>query len=151
MYFDKHLCLFHLDVANQTELFEKMFKKLYENGFVKQSYLNGIIKREKEYPTGILFADTGFAIPHTDSVHVIKSQICFTSLKRPIVFNDMTNMENQISVELVFMLAMSQPHEQVGTLQNLMNLFQDERAVKQLKECSSEEEFVEILKQSNVQ
>ena len=126
-------------------------QKLKEEGYVTDQFESNCINREKEYPTGILFADTGFAIPHTDSVHVIKSQICFASLKQPIIFSDMTDMENQISVELVFMLAMSQPHEQVGTLQNLMNLFQDERAVKQLKECSSEEEFVEILKQSNVQ
>ena len=33
---------------------------------------------------------------------------------------------HKISVELVFMLAMAQPHEQVNTLQNLIALFQDD-------------------------
>lgn len=151
MYFDQNLCLFHLDVENQKELFEKMYQTLYTNQCVKESYLDAIIKREEEYPTGILFADTGFAIPHTDSKHVMKSQICFASLNKPIEFKDMTNINHSISVELVFMLAMSQPHEQIQTLQNLMALFQDEESVKKLKECSSQEEFKTILSQSNIE
>ena len=62
----------------------------------------------------------------------------------------MTNKENVISVELVFMLAMSKPHEQVETLQNLMALFQDVNAVEKLKRCTDEKEFAEILNNANV-
>lgn len=150
MYFDHQLCLFQLEINNQDELFEMMSNRLYEEGFVKDTYCMGICNREKEYPTGIMFEDTGFAIPHTDSKHVNKSQICFASLKNPIEFCDMTNKENKISVELVFMLAMSQPHEQVETLQNLMGLFQDLNAVKELKSCTTIEEFSKILSDGNV-
>ena len=150
MYFDHRLCFFQLDVENQDQLLDKMCSKLYSEGFVKDTYVGALKEREKEYPTGILFENTGFAIPHTDSKHVNQSQICFTSLKKPIVFKDMTNKENEISVELVFMLAMSQPHEQVDTLQNLMMLFQDVSAVEKLKQCTDEETFSEILKSANV-
>ena len=45
---------------------------------------------------------------------------------------------------------MSQPHEQVDTLQNLMMLFQDVSAVEKLKQCTDEETFSEILKSANV-
>lgn len=150
MYFDHQLCLFQQEENSQEELFEIMSNRLYEEGFVKETYYEGICNREIEYPTGIMFENTGFAIPHTDSKHVNKSQICFASLKNPIEFSDMTNKENKVQVELVFMLAMSQPHEQVETLQNLMGLFQDLDAVEELKKCTTIEEFSRILSNGNV-
>lgn len=48
------------------------------------------------------------------------------------------------------MLAMSQPHEQVQTLQNLIALFQDEEAIKKLKECNNEEDFINILNEKEI-
>lgn len=150
MYFDHHLCFFQLDVENKQQLFETLAGKLQQEGFVKENYLEGITEREEEYPTGILVGETGFAIPHTDSVRVNKSQICFASLKNPVEFSDMVDKENKISVSLVFMLAMSQPHEQVDTLQNMIALFQNEAAVEQLKACRDVETFAKILDEAQV-
>lgn len=150
MYFDHHLCFFQLDVENKQQLFETLAGKLQQEGFVKENYLEGITEREEEYPTGILVGETGFAIPHTDSVRVNKSQICFASLKHPVEFSDMVDKENKISVSLVFMLAMSQPHEQVDTLQNMIALFQNEAAVEQLKACRDVETFAKILDEAQV-
>ena len=109
------------------------------------------INREKEYPTGLLVNQTGFAIPHTDSERVNKSQICFLSLDEPIEFEDMVDKSHKISVELVFMLAMAQPHEQVNTLQNLIALFQDDEKVAKLKECNTEKELMQILNASGIE
>ena len=108
-------------------------------------------EREKEYPTGLLVNQTGFAIPHTDSERVNKSQICFLSLDEPIEFEDMVDKSHKISVELVFMLAMAQPHEQVNTLQNLIALFQDDEKVAKLKECNTEKELMQILNASGIE
>ena len=57
---------------------------------------------------------------------------------------------NNIEVNLVFMLAMAAPHEQVETLQNLMTLFTDDQKVKQLRELSSQEEFIKLLNNSGI-
>ncbi len=146
MYFNHHLCLFHQDAASQEDIFRTMAARLQDEGCVKDTFLDAASEREQEYPTGILFENTGFAIPHTDSKHVNESQICFASLKRPIPFASMVDKNDTVDVELVFMLAMAKPHEQVETLQNLMALFQDQDAVKKLKECSTEQEFNDILK-----
>lgn len=150
MYFDKKLCLFHQTFQSRSELFDAMFQKMNQAKIVKKSYLEGISTREEEYPTGLLVGKTGIAIPHTDSRHVNTSQICFASLEKPIEFSNMGDKSDKIQVELVFMLAMSQPHEQVQTLQNLISLFQDERAVEQLKQCCDEEEFIKILKRKDI-
>lgn len=151
MYFDQRLCMFHQEVESQDDLFSMMTKKMLDAGCVKETYYEGIVNREKEYPTGLLVNTTGFAIPHTDSDKVNKSQICFVSLEQPIIFEDMVDKSNKIPVELVFMLAMAQPHEQVQTLQNLIGLFQDEEKVELLKQCSTEEEFMRILNLAGIE
>ncbi|WP_281790759.1 PTS sugar transporter subunit IIA [Faecalibaculum rodentium] len=150
MYFNHHLCLFHQNAATPNDVFQAMAARLQEQGCVKDSFLEAVENREKEYPTGILFENTGFAIPHTDSAHVNESQICFASLKKPVPFASMIDKSESVDVELVFMLAMSQPHEQVETLQNLMALFQDGKAVEKLKACNTQEEFAAILHSRNI-
>lgn len=79
-----------------------------------------------------------------------RSQVCFASLKNPIEFRDMTDKEQRVPVSFVFMLAMSQPHEQLETLQNMVELFQNENAVAQLKVCSDVETFKKILDEAHV-
>ena len=151
MYFDQRLCFFHQKVESQDQLFQMMTDKMLEAGCVKENYYEGISNREKEYPTGLLVNQTGFAIPHTDSERVNKSQICFLSLDEPIEFEDMVDKSHKISVELVFMLAMAQPHEQVNTLQNLIALFQDDEKVAKLKECNTEKELMQNLNAAGIE
>ncbi len=147
MYFKDKLAIFQLDVSTKEELFRVMSNKLRENNYVKDSYLEAIIVREYEYPTALFVNGTGFAIPHTDSVHVNNSQICFVSLKRPIQFSNMVDKDDKIDVSLVFMLAIHKPHEQIDTLQNLMALFQNKPIVRKLKQCDTQEKFETILRE----
>ncbi|HBK5632402.1 TPA: PTS sugar transporter subunit IIA, partial [Enterococcus faecium] len=135
---------------DQKELFQVMSEQLKNAGCVKDSFLEGITNREQEFPTGLEVNQIGFAIPHTDSAHVNSSQICFASLKEPLVFSDMTDKSHEIPVRLVFMLAMSQPHEQIDTLQNLVSLFQNEEKVNELLACTTKEAFIELVHSAGV-
>ncbi|BDP99045.1 PTS sugar transporter subunit IIA [Enterococcus faecium] len=137
-------------MKDQKELFQVMSEQLKNAGCVKDSFLEGITNREQEFPTGLEVNQIGFAIPHTDSAHVNSSQICFASLKEPLVFSDMTDKSHEIPVRLVFMLAMSQPHEQIDTLQNLVSLFQNEEKVNELLACTTKEAFIELVHSAGV-
>ena len=150
MYFDSKLCMFQVETDNRESLLKTMAEQLYSDGFVRETYYRGIMEREKEYPTGLWINGTGFAIPHTDSSMVKKSQICFASLKNPVEFYDMAEANKKVSVELVFMLAMSQPHEQADLLQNLIGLFQDMQAIEEIKRCKTKESFMEIINRAGV-
>ena len=127
-----------------------MAQMLLSHGIVKQDYLTGILEREQQYPTGLLVNSIGFAIPHTDSSKVNQSQICFASLKHPVIFSGMTDDKEQIPVKFIFMLAMKQAHEQVENLQNLIGLFQNEEQIKLLEQCQSTNEFISILNSAGV-
>lgn len=150
MYFDQHLCLFNVKALNKEEILTKMAQMLFTNGIVKEDYLEGILQREQQYPTGLLVNSTGFAIPHTDSSKVNQSQICFASLSEPIIFSGMTDQNEKIPVKFIFMLAMKQPHEQIENLQNLISLFQNEQEIKLLEQCNSINEFISILNNAGV-
>lgn len=145
MFFDKELCLIQLDVTSQEALFNKMAAALQAAGCVKETYLEGISSREQEFPTGLQVNGVGFALPHTDSRHVKQSQICLATMKTPVEFSSMTDKEDRFPVQLVFMLAMATPHEQVETLQNLVELFQDEQKVAELLTCTSKEQAMQLL------
>jgi len=150
MYFDQHLCLFNIEAKTKEEILTKMAQMLLSHGIVKQDYLTGILTREQQYPTGLLINSIGFAIPHTDSTKVNQSQICFASLKNPVIFSGMTDDKEQIPVKFIFMLAMKEPHEQVENLQNLIGLFQNEEQIKLLEQCQSINQFISILNSAGV-
>lgn len=150
MYFDKKLCLLGIKADSRDDLFEQMSSLLLKEGFVKDTYLEALKIRESEYPTGLLVGDTGFAIPHCDSRNVQKSQLCFGQLEHPIEFSDMVDKDHKIQVSLVFMLAMSQPHEQMETLGNLVALFQNKDVVNSLKKCKDERECAQILEDAGI-
>lgn len=150
MYFDQHLCLFNVKALNKEEILTKMANMLFSHGIVKEDFLEGILQREQQYPTGLLVNSTGFALPHTDSSKVNQSQICFASLEEPITFSGMTDENEKIPVKFIFMLAMKQPHEQIENLQNLIGLFQNEEDIKLLEKCHSINEFISILNKAGV-
>lgn len=150
MYFDKKLINTFVNVDSQDELFKFMSDNLYESGCVKDSFYSGIVSRESEYPTGIQIGNIGFAIPHTDSKHVLESQICFASLKKPIDFADMTDVNNKFPVNLVFMLAMKEPGDQIKTLQKLMELFANDEVISFLLESDNIDEILNALKENGI-
>ena len=78
MYFDQRLCFFHQKVESQDQLFQMMTDKMLESRMCKRKLtMKESVTEKKKYPTGLLVNQTGFAIPHTDSERVNKSQICF--------------------------------------------------------------------------
>ena len=52
------------------EIFKFLNENLINLGYVKDSFLEGLVDREKNYPTGLKTSVCGIAIPHTDSIHI---------------------------------------------------------------------------------
>ncbi len=150
MYFNKALIHPQLDVQNQKDLLKIMADDLLGNECVKDSFLNAVLTRESEYPTGLEVKNIGFAIPHTDSKHVLESQICLATLKDNILFSDMTDINNEIPVKIVFMLAMKDPGDQITTLQKLMELFSNKNFANKILELDDKKEILEELEKNGI-
>ncbi|SFG75906.1 PTS sugar transporter subunit IIA [Sporolactobacillus nakayamae] len=151
MFFDRDIMLFHQEAEDSTDIISRIAIRLTEAGIVKRDFGKHVLEREATYPTGLKTKALGVAIPHTDSKYVNQSQIAFASLKKPISFKDMTDPDKKVEVSLVFMIAMSKPHDQMTLLSNLMAVFQNENALIKLLQSDDVAEVKQVLKTNNIE
>jgi PTS system galactitol-specific IIA component len=124
------------ELQSKNQLLEDMAKYLIDKGYVKQTFIHAIKEREKKFPTGLQTRDVNVALPHTDAEHVIKSAILVSVLKKPIEFGLMEDNKKRVPVNIVFMLAVHNPENQLLLLQKLVNLFQEEGMLKKIVDAA---------------
>ncbi|MFS0750557.1 PTS sugar transporter subunit IIA [Oceanobacillus sp. 1P07AA] len=132
LHFEEDVILLDLDAEKNDEVLKKMGQNLVDLGYVKESFIPAIIEREEEFATGLPTISVSVAIPHTDAKHVNTKTISVGVLKSPVDFVIMGEDSETTPVQIVFMLAMDEPHSQLSLLQDLMKLFQDESFLQQL-------------------
>lgn len=145
-FFNKELIVTNFDAKSKEDVIDVLYKKLYENGFVKESYLEAIKKREKNFPTGLQLNRYNVAIPHTDPEHVVKPAIAVATLKNPVIFKNMANPLEDVEVSLVFMIALNEAHSQVEMLQQLIQLIQNDVLLEKIIREDGGDEIIEIIK-----
>lgn len=134
---DKSVVKIGLEGGDKKEVLTSMARMLFEAGYVKESYIHGILKREDIFPTGIPTGEYGVAIPHTDIEHVNSPMVAVATLKEPIEFNSMGGgKEDKLWVKIIFMLAMKDGNEQLPMLQSLMDIIQDNELLKDIYEST---------------
>jgi len=135
--------------ANKAEdVLKRLGQLLYDYDFVKDTYLKGVLEREKVYPTGLPSRGISIAIPHTDPIHVKKSQIAVMTLKNPVLFSMMGSPEVTLPVQIVFMMAIKEPKQQLQLLKQLMKVFQDEKLLQEILASQDEENLKTLLSQN---
>lgn len=142
---NEELIFLDFESANQEELLKELGNFLYSKGYVKESYVDGIIQREKVFPTGLNTLGVAVAIPHTDAKHVNKSALLVAKLKNPICFKEMGNGINDVYVKLIFMLAIKNPDEQLKTLSKLMSIFSEEKTLLNIYNAKIKKDIFNIL------
>lgn len=145
MFFNHQIALLKKNVSSKEVAFQMLADELSENNCVNQDFLANIIKREEIFPTGLEINGIGVAIPHTDSEYVKESQVGFMSLEKPLSFLEMGTNDKEVSVSLLFMLALKEPHEQLEMLQRLIEMFQQEGVLELLMKVDQKEAYQEII------
>lgn len=134
------------EAENQKQLLINLSEVLKKKGYVKDSYVEGILERESIFPTGLNTEGIKVAIPHTDAKHVNFPGIVIAKLKNPIVFREMGNDTGRVEASLIFMLAIKNPEQQVKTLSKLMTIFSKGDILKNIYMSKSPLEVIEKLK-----
>lgn len=148
MFFDENIIELKVKVDSDKDIITKLARILTQKRIVKSDFLEHVLEREKQFPTGLAIKNgLGIAIPHTDSVYVNKSQIAVATLEKPITFKDMVDSNKRVKVNVVFMIAMSQPHEQADLLSNLINMCQRSEAIEDLINADSKETVEKTLRE----
>ncbi|AHI55007.1 MULTISPECIES: PTS sugar transporter subunit IIA [Listeria] len=145
-YFKEEMVLFSNE-QDKENLLSEMAEQLIQVGAVKPSFKEAVIKREAVFPTGLLTAHAGVAIPHTDSEHVIRPVIAVRILETPVSFIEMASDNEAIEVKVVFMMALKSADEQLDMLQTLIQLIQDEEVMTTLLEAKETTNVLTAIEQ----
>ncbi len=136
-----------LKAKSYEEIMEQLGSALIQEGYAKESYVNALIKREQEFPTGLDIGGVGVAIPHTDISHVKKEGIAIGVLKQPVSFIQMGTDDETVDVRLVFMLAVVNPNAHIDQLQRILSIIQDTDVLKKLLSVKETNKIIEIIRE----
>ncbi len=118
---NQDLVLLDLKASNSEEVLNALSDRLFERGFVKASFKEAVLERERSFPTGIPSL-IPVAIPHTDAHHNLHSALAVGVLAEPIEFHVMGFDEETTPVRLVFMLTLTEPKSQAAWLGRLTKI-----------------------------
>lgn len=146
-YLVKDVIILNSDAATNEDIIRLLAEKLEKLGFVKSSYCQAVIDREKQLPTGLpLERVDNVAIPHTDSIHVLKPCVGFATLKNSVNFANMEEPDEWLPIRYVFMLAINDKDQQIEMLQQIIMTIQDDAMLESLKNAIVSEEVLSIIK-----
>lgn len=133
-------------VSDAKAAIEETGEFLLEKGYIKKAYIDSVLKREENFPTGMALVKNGIAIPHASPMdNVLKNGIAVLQLANPIVFHSMENCDETVEVNLVFMLALKDSDQHLDMLQKLFAMLQEESCIELLLNSRNKEEVKNML------
>lgn len=141
------MVLTDLEAASADEVLEKVGDAVIRAGYAKESYVQALKDREKDYPTGLDVDGIGVAIPHTSVEHVLKSGVAIATLKEPVTFVQMGTDDETTGVEVVFMLAVTDPSGHIDELQQILAILQDTAVLQKLMNAENAQQLIELIRE----
>ena len=139
------ICL-QLAAVDSKQVLETLAGRLYQAGYVHESFADAALQREAQMPTGLpLEGAYNAAIPHTDIEHVIKPALALATLQEPVNFQNMIEPETAVPVQLVILMALEQAKTQVEMLQEIAGVLQDAEVIDKLMHARSTQQVFEAF------
>ncbi|OIV45912.1 PTS glucose transporter subunit IIA [Sodalis sp. TME1] len=124
---------------SREQLLTLLADSLLADGLVKDSFLGGVLAREREYPTGIDMETHAIAIPHTEYEHVNKTGFAVAINRAGVAFQRTDDPEQLVKPAIVVLMAIDPTCEKVAIIQSLFALLADVDAVNKISEYSPAE------------
>ncbi|MGV0368784.1 hypothetical protein HMPREF3056_07135 [Corynebacterium sp. HMSC056F09] len=145
MLFDSAVQFPRLHVESQAELFKVLGNAAIEAGYAKPEYVDALLAREAEYPTGLPISG-GVAIPHTSAEFVTGNTIAVATLDTPVIFHEMGgDADSTLEVSTVLLLILGQADMHVKLLSQLIKKIQKSDFVEELQAAPDAEALAAIL------
>lgn len=119
----EELCAVDLEAASAEDVLRALAAKAEDAGMVQPTFTEALIERERIHPTALPTA-VPVAIPHADAEHVNAGGVAVATLAKPVSFGVMGGAGAEVPVNIVFMLLVPEPHEQVKVLTRLIDMVQ---------------------------
>lgn len=136
-----------LEAETYEDVMQAVGQKVTAEGFAKESYVDALINREKDFPTGLDIDGFGVAIPHTDVSHVNKAATAIAILKNPVTFVQMGTDDDYVDAKVVFVLAVDDPQGHLEQLQRIISIIQDKNVLEKLTQAKEASEIINVIKE----
>lgn len=131
----------NLAASDREEVISTLAKLLEHKGVVNMHFGQSAVERERSFPTGMPTQPFAIAFPHADSTTVYRSSLAIGTLAQPVLFRNMENPAEELTVRAVFLIASRNPREHVSILRQLSRFFKEPENLNQLLQISSKEEL----------
>ncbi len=135
----------HLKCKTGEEVLSFLTNRLVEDKRVKKEYVQAILDREYQYPTGLYTGDISVALPHADYRLVNESAIIIGVLDAPVTFRQMSDPDAEVAVSVVILLALKDPHGHTDVLKQVTDLIQEQDALKKITEATNRKDIYGII------
>ena len=140
----KETIFLDIDAKDSDQLFEQVGARLKDLGYAKDSYVEALKSREKEFPTGLVTKYLPIALPHVDPENINKPFIAAVRNSQPIHMLQMGSNED-MEAQYFFFLGITDSSHQVVLLQKFMQLLQDKKFADELTSQTSKEGMYDFL------
>ncbi len=112
--------------STQEDVFREIADSLLKKDLVTKDFINNLMEREQNYPTGIDMSVVSpkipnIAIPHTESEFVKVRLIVPIKLDKEISFHNMIDPSKEFPVKFLFMILNNDPEGQSNILAQIMD------------------------------
>lgn len=131
---------------NKEDILEELSNDAIAKGYAKRDYLKALLEREAKYPTGLHLPGIGVAIPHADAEWANESSVTIGLLEHPVKFQPMDGLGGDVNVEIVFMLTIQDPKEQIDFLRAFSTVLGTPEVLLEFKKTGDYHLLVETIR-----
>lgn len=137
--------------STKEDVFKEVGELLYSKGYVKESFTEGLLEREQDFPTGLDLSAviegnmTNVAIPHTEAHHCLDKVVLFVQLEKPLTFNNMIKPTEQLEVKYLFVIVNNDGGNQTNILSSLMDFLTKKENIEKMDSLESPEAIFQFL------
>lgn len=130
----------HISLESESAegVLEELATHAQESGYVEEAYVGALLERERNHPTGLrIERETdpfGIAIPHADPDYVREQAIIVGLPESTATFRSMDDKDQEIDVNAVILLLVTESDGYASFLSNLTALFQDDEFARTVLE-----------------
>ena len=148
--YEKKIAFFHADVKDSKEALKLLADRFVEDGLADEDFYEQLLKRESDYPTGIVLNALNVALPHCDTSVSKSSQVGFMSLKEPVEFVEMGSDDKKIKVSLIFMFTMTETKDQLDMMMKFMETFKNDELMDRFMKVNDFEEYCRLIEEADL-
>lgn len=146
---DKKLIVINANIKTDEECIKLGGKLLKENGYVSNGYTAAVLKREKEFPTGLKGEEFSIAIPHTENTFVNSPAVACIVPKESVQFRAMGMPDVFLDCKVIFPLVVKDSKMQVLMLKKMMQIIQNTELLRKILQAKTKSEVLVLLSSLN--